>query len=177
MIYESDDWRKSLLRSARWLEKARVKECSEGRIYAKAEREIFVSFYTVRKLIETYKISESTKKIKLHLPYYPITSGKTVDYFNRHNIMENYETTKVYKELRDMTFVANQVIHSYVFEFATSEDGRIDGVFVASDKGRHQRLYYYSMTLMLSIFRSVGLDVVSEQHLVRDPETEQWKIR
>ena len=57
------------------------------------------------------------------------------------------------------------------------EDGRIDGVFVASDKGRHQRLYYYSMTLMLSIFRSVGLDVVSEQHLVRDPETEQWKIR
>ncbi|NNJ14706.1 hypothetical protein CSV86_005325 [Pseudomonas putida CSV86] len=177
MIYDSEDWKKPLLRTANWLEKTRIKEYSAGRIYAKAEREIFVSFYTVRKLIETYKISESTKKIKLHLSYYPITSGKTVDYLNRHNILENYQTTKVQKELRDMNFVANQVIHSYVFEFATSEEGRIDGVFVASDKARHQRLYYYSMTLMLSIFRSVGLDVASEQHLIRDSETGQWKIR
>ncbi|EKT4494620.1 MULTISPECIES: hypothetical protein [Pseudomonas] len=175
MIYESEDWKKPLLRTARWLEVTRVKEGSEGRIFAKAEREIFVSFYAVRKLIDTYKISEQTKKLKFQLPYHPIVVGKTVDYLNRHDILEAYDTTKRCTEIRDLTFVANQVIHSYVFEFATNENLGIDGVFVASDTSRHQRLYYYSMGLILSIFRAVGLDDASEQRLMRNPLTGQWE--
>lgn len=177
MIHESEDWKKPLLRTARWLEVTRVKEGSQGRVFAEAEREIFVSFYAVRKLIDTYKISEETKKLNFQLPYHPVVAGKTVDYLNRHRILESYDTTKACTETRDITFIANQVIHSYVFEFATDDNGGIDGVFVASDTSRHQRLYYYSMVLMLSIFRAVGLDNVSEQHLIRDAKTGQWVIR
>lgn len=176
MIYESESWKEPLRRTARWLKKTRVVVGFEERVLVKAEREIFLGFYAARKLLDTYKVSESINKPRYKISYHPVVEGRVVDYLNRSRVLDNYDLTKAASELRDLTYLANQVIHSYVFEFAIDECGAIEGVFVASDTIRHQRLYYIPSSLMIDIFSAVGSDSVTDQRLVRDPKTGQWVL-
>ena len=175
MIYESSDWKQPLIRAARWLEKARVLEGSESHILARIEREVFIGFYAVRKLLETLNVSDSTRTLAWKLTCYRPKAGTTVDHLNRGDIFKNYELGAKLSETRDIGFVCNQVIHSFVFELALGESDGLDGVFLTSDQNRAKRLYYIPMSLIIDVFLTVGLDYPSELHLVRDPETGQWK--
>ncbi|NWN64194.1 hypothetical protein [Pseudomonas allii] len=94
---------------------------------------------------------------------------------NRGDIFKNYELGNKLSETRDLGFVCNQVIHSFVFELALGESDALDGVFLTSDQKRANRLYYIPMSLIIDVFRMVGLDYPSELHLARDLKTRQWK--
>ena len=67
MIYESHYWKEPLLASAKWLSKLRLIENTRETTYVKLEKELMLGFYSVRKLIETIKISDSTKKLKFDI--------------------------------------------------------------------------------------------------------------
>lgn len=175
MIYESSDWKQPLVRAARWLEKARVTDESETRIMARAEREVFIGFYAVRKLLDTLNVSKSTRCLAWKLTCYPPKVGTRVDYLNRSEVFKNYDLEIEASETRDIGFLCNQVIHSFVFELVLHESGAIDGVFLTSDQKRDKRLYHVPLSLIVEIFRTVGRDYPNELHLVRDPNTRQWK--
>ncbi|NWN48003.1 hypothetical protein HT121_10380 [Pseudomonas sp. MAFF 301514] len=175
MIYESSNWKLPLVRAARWLEKTRVTDVTETRVLARAEREVFIGFYAVRKLLETFNLSDSTRSLAWKLTCYRPKPGRIVDHLNRGDIFKNYELGNKLSETRDLGFVCNQVIHSFVFELALGESDALDGVFLTSDQKRANRLYYIPMSLIIDVFRMVGLDYPSELHLARDLKTRQWK--
>jgi hypothetical protein len=53
---------------------------------------------------------------------------KKVDWLNHTYIDENYDLTKPNGEEKDIKFICNLFIHSYVF--VVSGDGKLEGVYV-----------------------------------------------
>jgi hypothetical protein len=172
VIWESADWKEPLLRSADYLARVRLDDRTTGRKLVRIEKELFIGFYAIRKLLEGFKVSDSTKAMSFTLACYP--SRRIVDYMNWEKIDDNYDLSKPKSEIRDITFLCNQFIHSYVF-LPSDRDGKLDGVYVASDRARNEKCYFVSRDQFLSAFRTVGRDYPSSIQLERDPVTRQWK--
>ncbi|MBX9917599.1 MAG: hypothetical protein K2Y07_10250, partial [Nitrosomonas sp.] len=113
MIHESEYWKTPLLRAAAWLEKLRINEESAERSLVRVEKEIFIGFYSVRKLLDTFKVSDKTKAMTFELQWFPCI--RKVDYFNAHRIDTLFDLNKINKETRDVQFLCNQFIHSFIF--------------------------------------------------------------
>jgi hypothetical protein len=65
-------------------------------------------------------------------PLYPLYPTKKVDWLNHTCIDENYDLTKPNGEEKDIKFICNLFIHSYVF--VVSGDGKLEGVYVSTDR-------------------------------------------
>jgi len=170
VIWDSHYWKEPLLKSARYLRRVRLNESTSERTHMRIEKELFLGFYSVRKLLDTFTVSDSTKRMQFELSFYPAL--RMVDQFNWHHLQKNYDLSESESETRDIRFLCNQFIHSYVF--LTSEaDNRIDGFFVASDRDRHTKCYFAELCHVLTAFRTVGNDYPATMHLQRD-KSGQW---
>lgn len=170
MIWESAYWKDPLLKSADYLRRVRLSEKTSELTFVRIEKEVFLGFYAVRKLLDTFKISDSTKKIDFNLVVHPAI--RRVDYLNWHDLDKNYDLSSRKSETRDMRFLCNQFIHSYVFIIGETE-GRLDGFFVASDRDRHSKCYFVDLKHVLKIFRTIGRDYPSISSFHRD-DSGQW---
>lgn len=172
MIHESSHWKQPLLRAANWLERLRIDKKNEERSLVRVERELFVGFYGIRKLLDTFKVSHSTRVKTFSLAWSP--SVASTDYLNCHRIEELFDLSVQRVEQRDLTFVCNQFIHSYIFASAQSESGSLSGVYVSSDKAKNDKVYFVGIDQILDAFRLVGKDYPTEQHLRRNKQG-QWE--
>lgn len=173
MIQESRYWKVPLVRAAKWLERARVEDETAERILARIERELFIGFYAIRKLLDTFKVSPNTRNMSFLLSWSPCV--KMVDYMNAYRIDEFFDLNIVQSEERDLEFLCNQFIHSYVFAPAQNEDGSLAGIYVSSDRARSSKLYFVELSHVLSAFRTVGKDYPTSQHMRRNEKTHQWE--
>jgi hypothetical protein len=153
MIWESEYWKTPLLKSSKYLRGVRLTESTTERTFVRIEKEVFIGFYSVRKLLDTYKISDDTKKLSFDLIWYK--NKKPIHYMNWYEIGKMYDLKNVNRETRNIRFVCNQFIHSYIF-VPKENNHRLDGFFVASDKERNKKCYYIELENVLSIFRAVG---------------------
>ena len=167
MIWESSYWKEPLLDAATWLRRVRFRESTSEKTFVRIEKEIFLGFYSVRKLLETVKVSDSTKNAKYQVTWYP--NIKRVDWLNNHRLAELYDFGKPGQESRDIGFISNLFIHSFVFAPAGEE--RLEGAFVASDRTINQKCYFVPLSVIQSIFRLVGRDYPSHLSFERDPQT------
>lgn len=174
MIHESYYWKQPLLKSARWLETVLVDDESSERLLARAEREIFIGFYAVRKLLETFKLSTSTKLLTYDLTFFSAKESANPDYFNRDELEKHYDFDIENSHPRDIGFICNQVIHSYIFIFLLSESGHIAGIYLSSDRMKKSKLYFMPLKTISHLFKEVGNDYPSEINLERDQNTNQW---
>lgn len=177
MIWESSYWKESLLKTATWLEKVKISGDDDvaEKVLVKVEKKIFIEFYAIRKLLDTFKVSDTTKNMLFLFEWYPCI--KLVDYMNSHRINElyNIEQDAKQEEYRDITYLCNQFIHSYVFVVVENDDGGIAGFYVSSDKMRNKKLYFVSIKNIVLALRTVGKDYPSRAELHRNPETGQWE--
>jgi len=157
MIWESGYWKKPLVKLAdkitRW---QRQKKWTE-QILVNIEREFFLAFYSIRKLMEAKKLTDKTRNLKVLMKYYP-NKGKDVHYMNWDNIEKLYDLSIQKSETRNLEFICNQVIHSYVFIINISESGLFDSIFFCSDRIRNSKIYELEVNKIQSIFRTVGRD-------------------
>ena len=173
MIHESEYWKTPLLRAATWLEKLRITEGSAERSLVRVEKELFFGFYAVRKLLDTFEVSDRTKTMIFELKWFPCVGR--VDYFNAHRIDELFNLNKINKETRDVQFLCNQFIHSFIFVPVEGEQAQLLGFYICSDRTRHEKLYFIEIQQVLSIFRTVGRDYPTSAIMKRDPNTGQWE--
>lgn len=155
MIYESRYWKEPLLDTARWLVSVRLGERTHERTYVRIEREIFVSFYAIRKLFDTLTISDRIKKATTELEWHPNRSAVHHTNWEHLDLLYDFRTSK--KEIRDVVFLCNQFVHSFVFA-SYEENGRIGGFFVSSDRDKNKKLYRVRLEQILVLFRLVGRD-------------------
>lgn len=175
MIHESRHWKTPLLRAATWLERLRLPddEVAAERNLVRVEKELFFGFYAIRKLLDTLKVSDSTKAMRFELQWSPCVAP--VDYFNAHRVEELFDLKTSHRETRDIHFLCNQFIHSYVFVALEGEERQLVGCFVSSDRTRHEKIYFVGLAQVLSAFRTVGRDYPSSSHMQRNPTTGQWE--
>lgn len=173
MIHESHYWKTPLLRTATWLEKLRIDEESAERALVKVEKELFFGFYAVRKLLDTFKLSDKTRGMNFELKWSPCI--KQVDYCNAHRIDELFDLAKTNKETRDIRFLCNQFVHSYIFVPVEGEHGELLGFYICSDRARHEKLYFIEIQQVVSVFRIIGRDYPVESAFTRNQKTGQWE--
>ena len=176
MIHESSYWKEPLLAAADCLSKIRIDEEKPDDDLARVEREVLIGFYSIRKLLDTWKVSNSTKTMSCSLRYFEIETGRQVDYLNRREVDELFDLKRPLHETRDLAFLCNQFVHSYIHLFEVGESQEVEGVFVASDRARSERLYFVSREQIVRIFRTVGSDYPTRQRYHRNAKTMQWEV-
>lgn len=73
MIWESSFWKDDLVKVAGKLVKRTIQKRWPERSLASLEKDVFVSFYAIRKLIESKKISDGLLSLKIPVIGYPST--------------------------------------------------------------------------------------------------------
>jgi hypothetical protein len=158
----------------------RLSKCSESvsldeSLMVQIEKDIFIGFYAIRKLMDTVKIKDSTRDLKIKLQWSP--NIKRVDLLNNHRIDELYDLEQRGQEMRPLKFVCDQIVHSYIFMPAENEKGGLVGFYFTSDRDKQKKLFYIGVQGVIDIFNLVGNDYPTESHSVRDPETGQFQTK
>lgn len=160
MIWESEYWKKPLLRLAnkikQWSKQSELTERDLIRI----EREIFIAFYSIRKLMEAKKLSDSTEIMPVPVTIH-LNKGKDVTHYNWNKIDELYDLDCKQVADRDLRFICNQIIHSYVFLPLVDENGIFQAIIFCSDRERNTNLFRIEASDLLNIFWTVGKDYPS----------------
>lgn len=173
MISESRHWKEPLLRTAAWLERWRFSEECVDRNMVRIERELFIGFYAIRKLLDTFKVSPETRQQTYAMLWHASTG--TTDYLNWHRLVENFDLDTGNVEQRDLVFLCNQFVHSFIFMPVTNENRAFAGVFIASDKVRLGKVYFVGASEICRAFRTVGKDYPRQQSMRRNDLTGQWE--
>jgi hypothetical protein len=157
MIWESSDWKEPLLKTANYLRRVRFSDNTSEKTLVRIEKEVLIGFYSVRKLLDTFKVSDSTKALKFKVTYFK--NIKKITYHNWHHIDELYDLSKADYEVRKIRNICDLFIHSYIY--MPSGDFKITGFYVTSDLTKDKKCYFISIDILLSIFRTVGRDYPS----------------
>ena len=166
MIWESHHWKEPLLEDRDYLLRFRISDSTTEKTLAGIEKRLFLSFYSIRKLIEAEKLTNATCESKWKLFRHKKTSR--VDRLNWHKIEEKYDLEKKEEAVRDLQWICNQIIHSFVFTPNFDEKGKLSGFYVSTDRERNKFLYHLDRTSLFQILKRVGTDYPSSSESHRD---------
>lgn len=170
MIHESSDWKDPLLTSARRFRRFQKAANMSELALSQIERNVFVGFYSIRKLIEKPgALTDATRESKWQCLAYRNRAPATV--LNNHRLEEIYDFEEQQQETRSLAFLCNQAVHSFVFCPYLNERYAFDGVLFASDREKNTKLYRVSADTLIAIFFRVGKDYPSDVHWRRDLAT------
>jgi len=170
MIWESGPWRTQLIKDARWLKKFSKgkKEPSEDSLF-KFEQKIFLSAYSIRKLLEAKKIPDliSNSSIGVSLA---LRLNTTIHHYNWHRIDHHFDLSNTHRESRKLGFFCNQIIHSNIFIEGEDTKG-VMGFWVASKRNQEKGLFFCSLIDWVACMNLIANSVVVESHYNRDSDT------
>lgn len=117
-------------------------------------------------------VANQTRKITTH-PW----QGGAVTRLNRFDFRELYDLTRSRIIMRGLTFLCNQVIHSYIFALSFDESLNFNGIFVASDRERHQGLHFIQIQQIIDLFEQIGNDYPDEVKLEFDSRIQDYRVQ
>lgn len=177
MIWESALWKDDLSWRAadvrRRMDQRRWSEAS----FVRLEQSLMLGFYSIRKLTEAGKLSDSVASQPVSLYCFAALPGKRVTHLNWHRLDDLYGLSDARKVTRRLDFVCNQFIHSFVLVLAQDEAGRFSGVYVASDRQRHKGLFLIGAPQLVGVFESVGRDCPSMVDMQWDDVLGDYRVR
>ena len=121
------------------------------------EKEIFLSLYIIRKLIESENISTNNKNLKVSCFITP-SNGKNVHRFNTSSVDRLYNFPKTKKANIRLNDLCNQIIHSYIFDPTFDLDQKLVGFWVSSQYKRHTALYSFILEDIIDVLELIGKD-------------------
>jgi len=175
MIDESCYWKTGLLKQADSLRSRRSQRRWPNASFARLEQTVMLGFYSIRKLIEASKLSNSTFEQEIRVTTYPCT-GKTVTRMNTHKVDQLYDFASPTTTVRDVLFLCHQIVHSFVFMPAFTENGELDSILFTSDRHRHHRLYSMTFEQIIQLFDQVGSDYPNKIRMVFNPDTQDYDV-
>gem|GEM_PF-6022089 len=131
--------------------------------------------------MEANKLTNKIGSTKFNLKVYE-NSGRKVTLMNNHRFDENYELEKSKVAKRDLKFLINQFVHSYVFvpvisivdekvlksmenenltedeiaEIYEDSEKELTGIFVNTDANKNDFLFEIDINSIIEIFKKVG---------------------
>lgn len=165
-MIESRYWKEELLKNAkkiRLLQK-RSPRWTE-RFICNLEKDLSISFFIIRKLIELHKVGDRTLKHKIKV-YSCKTKGIAVTLLNNHRIDELYHLNNETQEARSIKFIADQFIHSYTIYTSQDVWRKCEGVLLCSDYYRNHCLFRVPIKEIEDVFRIVGNDYPHSAHYI-----------
>ncbi len=154
MIHESSYWKRDLLKVSDRLERRLVQtRWGQKNLYA-LEKEIFIGFYSVRKLIESRKVSSSMKSKTYEVMQF---SYRGCPESILGDLAEDaYDFSKANKRRVSIHQLCNQFIHSHYFVPFLPNGRNLTGFFFCSDRERRSCIYLITMFDVIDIYRAIG---------------------
>ena len=176
MIFESSHWKDELLGTADFLEKKKSQKQWRGSSYAKIEQKIMVSFYSIRKLMDANKLTDSIVNLDVPATEYAAT-GKKVTLLNNHKIDELYKLEEPKEKTIKLRFLCNQMVHSYIFMIVTQPDSNgLGSILINSDNIKDERLISITADTLIKTFESVGQNYPWKSHMKYDESKGDYKV-
>jgi len=169
LISESYYWKESLLDCANNLERYSKLKDIKPKDLVEIEKDIFISFYSIRKLMDTPKISDSTIELKINLNWSP--NLKNVTMLNSHNMHELYDLNDIRVETKNLRFLCNQFVHSYIFEVVIEDGVGLSCCYFTSDRDKNKKIFFITVEVLVHILNLVGNDYPSKLKITRDSKT------
>lgn len=174
-MIESRYWKDDLLKHAKALKPVKHPERWSEKRQVNFEKEIIISFFTIRKLFEADKISNVSKAYKAKIFRYPVVAKK-VSNINYWNIHEMYDFTNKSETEKNIIFVCNQLIHGGATYAYQNNDRNWGGVYTCSDFERSKYIYQIPIEEVITIFNLVGNDYPAQLSYTYSKEQGDYKI-
>lgn len=155
MIWDSAYWKEELFRNANRLKRRQTQRKWVERSHAGLEKDVMIGFYSIRKLIEAHKISDELRDRPVPLRGYP-WSGRDVTYINWDMIDRNYDLESPVSLQQSLAWIANKLVHSFVFMAMCNEGGGLVSILFNSDHTRKKYLFEISIDQLIVLFEEVG---------------------
>lgn len=174
-MIESCYWKEDLLLHAKRLKPVKKPKRWSEKLVVNFEKELIVSFFCIRKLFETHKVSKKSRKYRTSVFCYAPT-GKKITWHNHWDIDEIYDLENEKNVTKSIVFLANQLIHSCTI-FAYREKNRNwGGVYACSDFERDKTIYRIHIKEIISIFELVGNDYPSSMTMTWNEKASDYTI-
>jgi len=162
MIRESSYWKDDLIKLANKLERRLVQtRWGEKNLYT-VEKDIFLGFYYVRKLIESKKISDSLKKKSYEVKEFPYRGSpeSIINHFKE----TDYDFSMAKTSKITIIQLCNQFIHSYYFFPFLPNGKNLIGFLFCSDHKRTSCIYLITLFDVVDIYRTIGSNYPRNMH-------------
>jgi hypothetical protein len=170
MIHESHPWKRDIARTAAYFSQLQTAASLTERQCVAIEKRSFVTFYSIRKLIEAKKLSDQVTSQQTSVFIYPPT-GRPVTHINWHRSDEHFHPDQPHSESWDLLRLCHQFVHRYVFHIMESESGGFLALMVASDHQRTKGLLRLDVEDVVPLFHSVASDHIVSMRWQRDIKT------
>jgi hypothetical protein len=171
MISESRYWKRPLLAMAKRLRQLRQPGFWSDRQLVQIEKDVFIGFYSIRKLFEApTKITDATKRVSVSLTWHA-NRGTPVPWQTSDRIHDYYELEAAKDEVRPIVYVANLIIHSFIFMPALNDKGGLKNIFFTSDRDKDSKLYLIQTDELVRVFELVGNDSPRQVRVHKDSVT------
>lgn len=140
------------------------------------EKDVFIGFYVIRKLMEARKLSVEVEASQVRVRTIP-SAGKHVTYMNWDKIDQLYDWSAPSIETLLLRDLCNLVVHSYIFMPAMSESGGLDALLVSSDRSRNTKLYEVPALGAISLLRAVASDDPDLGEMKLDEATGDYAVK
>ena len=175
-MIESVYWKEDLLEHARRLKPvAKPPRWSERRV-VNFEKELIISFFCIRKLIEADKVSSKSKQYRAKVFCYA-PKGKKITMMNQWDIDDIYDLQNEKPVRRSIAFLANQLIHSCTLYAYRESDRNWGGVYVCSDFERDKTIYRIPVQEIVKILKLVGSDYPSSVAMTWADESRDYVVK
>jgi hypothetical protein len=157
MIEEVSYWRADLNKSSDRLKKHYTKRRWSKRTLYEIEKEVFLSAFIIRKLIESGKVDRAILGLNLRIKKYPIRPRATPS-TDPKKLVSIYDIYHGRDEVLNVKKLCDQFVHSYIFSPLTisREHGVVFGLYFASDCESKEGVYYAPLIKLIEIIGSVA---------------------
>ena len=174
-MIESCYWKEDLLNHAKRLRPiSNPPRWSERRV-VNFEKELIISFFCIRKLFESNKVSSASREYRANIYWCPST-GHRITKLNQHSIDDIYDLEKEKRGNKSVIFLCNQLIHSCTAFAYRNETRNWAGIYTCSDFERNRRIYRVPIEEIINIFKLVGSDFPSRFEMLWNEETEDYDV-
>ncbi|MDD3144755.1 MAG: hypothetical protein PHV23_01445 [Candidatus Gracilibacteria bacterium] len=158
MFYESYYPKKELEVISRELKKFSLRFLLYNNWIYKLEKNCFIGFYFVRKLLESKnKITDNIRHYKISVKSYKFIGKKT----RWQPFGDEYDYDNPIEELLSIRDLTHQFVHSQLF-FGWKEGSGLKYILVASDKKIYEKIYQIDIDDVIKIFK-----IFSENNVVK----------
>ncbi|MFF1530933.1 hypothetical protein [Cellulomonas sp. NPDC058312] len=173
MIAESGPWKSKLIKTAATLRRRSKQTRWSDQSAFLLESDVMVAAYTVRKLIESFKVSDELRRRSWRVSAFaPV--GAPPDFMTRSELSEVFDLNGPRNASLSTLELCHQIVHSYIFEPAWTWDDNTErltglkGIFFASDRERRKVLYRVEIDTLASLIETVGWEDVISVTVARD---------
>jgi len=174
-MIESYYWKHKLLDAARKLERRRAQKAWSIRSIVLFERELMLTFFCIRKLIEVKKLTDACERNRIVAHRFPNRGGRS-DFMSLIEFHKVYDMSSGDRMNLTIGFVSNQLIHSYFIFAVFSRRHRLNGVWVTSDFERCKALYRIPLDSLVAAIRAVAADQIRRLRMKHGRYDGEWEI-